>query len=263
MIKMKDVYESICCKSIRKIMYISDSFVAISGTGFIIKFQEKFYFCCLYHCMSNEGKFEKNKLDGLSILYKTYLEIDPKTISESNVANYVLFPNFEQFTKEFCSSKIDDDLMLDEEFIPIEIIGENKLIPCGYLDFDNKYWRKYLFSEKEPIEDEILLVCGFPFSDNEIDYTDDSKIKKVSHQVHIYAGKCKKDDVGFFVEKEDKNVLFDCNGVSGGIVMRMIDGHSEWVGIAVRANNDIIRFIPYYLVAKSIIKNILDRNKQV
>ncbi|HGH6223526.1 TPA: hypothetical protein ACJLZB_001059, partial [Neisseria meningitidis] len=96
----------------------------------------------------------------------------------------------------------------------------------------------------------------------EIDYTDDGEIKKVSHQVHIYAGKCKKDDIGFFVEKEDKNVSFDCNGVSGGIVMRMIDGHSEWVGIAVRANNDIIRFIPYYLVAKSIIQNILNRNQQ-
>ncbi|MCV6766781.1 hypothetical protein OIG24_11085, partial [Neisseria meningitidis] len=77
-----------------------------------------------------------------------YLEIDPKTISESNVANYVLFPNPEQITKEFCSSKIDDDLMLDEEFIPIEIIGENELIPCGYLDFDIEYWSNYLFSEK-------------------------------------------------------------------------------------------------------------------
>lgn len=106
MIKMKDIYESICCKSIRKIMYISDSFVAISGTGFIIKFQEKFYFCCLYHCMSNEGKFEKNKLFGLSILYKTYLEIDPKTISESNVANYVLFLILSKLQKSFVVQKL-------------------------------------------------------------------------------------------------------------------------------------------------------------
>lgn len=74
MIKMKDIYESICCKSIRKIMYISDSFVAISGTGFIIKFQEKFYFCCLYHCMSNEGKFEENKLFGLVFYIKHILK---------------------------------------------------------------------------------------------------------------------------------------------------------------------------------------------
>ena len=50
--------------------------------------------------------------------------------------------------------------------------------------------------------------------------------------------------------------------MSGGVVLRMCGNSIEWVGIAMRANNDLIRFIPYHLFAKSVILDILEREKQ-
>jgi len=67
------------------------------------------------------------------------------------------------------------------------------------------------------------------------------------------------------IKKEDANSEFGMtvNGMSGGVVLRACGNSIEWVGIAMRANDDLIRFIPYYLVAKSIGKNILDREINV
>ncbi|OSI22413.1 hypothetical protein [Neisseria dumasiana] len=259
MIDSKKVFETNCFKSIRKLMYVSCGFLAISGTGIVIKFQDKFYFCCLYHSVvDSNGKFEANKITDLGVFYKTYLEINPKEID--NPADVILFPNPEQFTKSFTADAIVDDLMLGEEFICIEIIGENNLKPIGYLDFDDENFKKYLFSEKLPRKDEILLVCGFNLSNNEIKYGNEGGIQTVYHEVGLYGGKCKQDEISFLIEKEDSNSSFeDCNGISGGIVIRMIGNQCEWVGIAARANGDFIRFIPYHLVAKTLVKNILDR----
>ena len=260
LLHLDDIRDSNCYKSIRKIMYHSNGFPAISGTGFIIRFKCQFYFCCLYHSLSDKGNFEFNKIKGLAVFYKIYLNTDNKNINDAD--KYLVYPDPQQFNSTFCSSRINDDLMLNEEFIPIKVIGKKGLLPDGYLDFDNQNFRNYLFQDKLPQIDETLIVCGFSLSNNEIDFDDEGNVKKVYHEARLYGGKCQKDEIGYFIKKEDENSSFqDCNGISGGIVMRMTaDAIAEWVGIAIRANNDIIRFIPYHLVAKTIVKNIMERD---
>lgn len=91
-----------------------------------------------------------------------------------------------------------------------------------------------------------------------------SQINRFNHRAHIFGGTCIRDELGFAIQKEDENIKFGnaVNGMSGGVVLRMCGNSIEWVGIAMRANNDLIRFIPYHLFAKSVILDILEREKQ-
>ena len=166
--------------------------------------------------------------------------------------------------------RIQNDLMLSEEILTMELAGINNLTPHGYLDFDDDKMRQYLLSDKDPILGETLFAYGFPLEKNEIDFeiSDDgsiSQINRVNHEARLFGGRCIRDEIGFAIKKEDANSEFGMtvNGMSGGVVLRACGNSIEWVGIAMRANDDLIRFIPYYLVAKSIVKNISDREINV
>lgn len=248
--------------SVRKLMNITDGFLSNNGTGIIIKFGNKFYLLCLYHSFSDDkNEIIEDKVKNLRVFYKTYLgNFDKKNIKPEE---YLLFP------EKCLTNTIQHDLMLSDEVVIISLSDINQLQPIGYLDFDDPIFEVYLLSDKEPIENELLFACGFPLNKNEVEidftYDDDfntnSEIKKVSHEVAIFGGVCIKDEIGFAIQKQDTNSSFgeNINGTSGGIVIRMKNNNEfEWVGVIMRGNEDLIRFIPYDLFAKSAVKGILD-----
>lgn len=256
------ITESNVGQSIRKLSYILNGYICNTGTGVIIKFKNKYYLSCLFHSLSDENnQINKEIIKGLGIMYKTYLgDFDRENIK---LEKLLLIP------KNYSATTIVDDLMLGEEILTMELVGIDNLEPCGYLDFDNNKMEQYLYSEKEPILNEKLFAYGFPLEQNEINFDIDdegniSKINQFNHRAPIFTGTCIKDELGFAIQKENENSKFGnaVNGMSGGIVLRVCGNSIEWVGIAMRANNNLIRFIPYHLFAKSVIRNILDREKQ-
>lgn len=261
---IQKITSSNCFNSIRKLSSMVNGYLKNNGTGIIIKFNKKFYLLCLYHSFSDKNNEPLiDEIQNIAITYKTYLgEFDRENIKPEK---YLIYPT------SFCVNTISDDLMLSEKVATLSLYVEKTMSPIGYLDFDNKNFEKYLLSERKPNQNEILLACGFALSKNTVEITDEkyddnfnlieeSKIDRVNHEVSILGGVCKQDELGFFIEKQDKNSIFgeeNVNGVSGGIVMSMND---EWIGVVMRANDDVIRFIPYYLIAKSAIDGII-KNK--
>lgn len=259
----KQIIESEVGQSIRRLLYISHDYFSNAGTGIIIKLNNKYYLSCLYHSFSDRNnEIDEEAVRGLRIMYKTYLgDFDRENIE---LEKLLLIP------MNCSATTIQNDLMLSEEILTMELAGINNLTPHGYLDFDDDKMRQYLLSDKDPILGETLFAYGFPLEKNEIDFeiSDDgsiSQINRVNHEARLFGGRCIRDGIGFAIKKEDANSEFGMtvNGMSGGVVLRACGNSIEWVGIAMRANDDLIRFIPYYLVAKSIVKNISDREINV
>jgi hypothetical protein len=259
---LRKITESDVAQPIRKFSYISSGYVSNTGTGVIIKLKDKYYLSCLYHSfLDKNNKIDEEAISGLGVIYKTYLgNFDRENIKPENL---LLIP------KNPSAIAIQDDLILGEKILIMELVGVGNLKPYGYLNFDDNEIGAYLLSEKAPILNERLFAYGFPLEQNEIDFEIDdegktSQINRFNHRAHIFGGTCIRDELGFAIQKEDENIKFGnaVNGMSGGVVLRMCGNSIEWVGIAMRANNDLIRFIPYHLFAKSVILDILEREKQ-
>lgn len=219
-----------------------------SGSGVLLKFNDKYFVLTAKHVIDNNIKGElqnespfwfpvKNKA-GWSSLYD------------------FLFPKRVWNIGELISEKVisidSSDICLVELFHP-----QKFHMPDHCIEINDK---SSVLTKEEFFDGQFLLVTGYPFERNSFDFSPQSE--DITHttniQRHTIPGVYLTNESGSYISfemTEGDTLHKNVNGMSGGAVYNVQPKANQvkLAGVPVTAGNNVCRFIPSYIFIDAVI----------
>lgn len=224
-----------------------------AGSGTLLKYGDKFFLLTARHVIVNNigwGLFQNESpfwvpVDHRVQFVSLYDYLMPKFIWEigSIISNYAE------------GQKLRTDYLDISDVVIVELFQPPKYhFPKSYIDANNSknFLRKELFEE-----DLLLCAAGYAFKNNEFDYS--YHIGQFTHktdiQRNLVLGAYKKDDkfghISFVQTLDEKVNSRDLDGMSGCPIHTITKNKSnevKFAGMALTAGENMMRFIPSYLI---------------
>lgn len=220
-----------------------------SGTGILLKHDEKFFLLTANHVIKNATKFN---FDNPSPFWVTSSsKYKAETIYDFLMPARIF--HIGELIQERGTSVDASDVVLIELFHPFP-----RHMPDHYLDLDSK--RHRLLRKNEFFEGQLLLAAGYPFENNLFEFFEEPKgifTHATPIHRHIVNGICRfsENEPYMTLEGISDGKYMNLSGASGGIATNIKEKSNEvqMAGMLVSSGPTIIRFIPSYIIEYAIL----------
>ncbi|SDY93591.1 hypothetical protein SAMN05421755_10681 [Nitrosomonas sp. Nm33] len=220
-----------------------------SGTGILLKHENKFYLLTAHHVINKATKFNFTNPSPFWVTSNSKY----KTESIYDFLMPARIIHIGELISDRGVSIDTGDIVLIELFPPFP-----RHKPNHFLDLDSR--RHRLLRKNEFFEGQLLLAGGFPFESNSFEFYDEP-VGIFTHSTHVHRrimdGVCEISDGEPYMTLDgisEENYM-NLSGASGGIATNIKDKSNEvqMAGMLVSAGPTLIRFIPSYLIEHAII----------